>query len=291
MPAERNILPGMNLFASDQRYHVNAVSYPPGGTCGPRTQRNLQIVYLLTGSVTVTVDEAVRTLRPGEMTLLWPGGHEFYQFAHNEPSRHAWVDAIDVATLPPALRLRRDQIPDVLPMSPTCEALLELALHGPTGAGHAREPLATGLAQALFGSFLHAAGLRFQTGAGQALPEPLRRLGPWVDRHLAEALSVPDLARAAGVSPQHLGRLCREHYGLGPLRWLWRRRCEAARALLADTGLRHHEIATRCGFASPYHFSRLMRTTFGAPPKELRRRAWGLGCSPCRVRTARSAKR
>ena len=35
------------------------------------------------------------------------------------------------------------------------------------------------------------------------------------------------------------------------------------------------EIALRCGFQTPFHFSRWVRETEGASPREVRARAWG----------------
>ncbi len=34
------------------------------------------------------------------------------------------------------------------------------------------------------------------------------------------------------------------------------------------------EIAYRCGFKDPFHFSRLVKKLQGLPPREVRRRLW-----------------
>ena len=53
---------------------------------------------------------------------------------------------------------------------------------------------------------------------------------------------------------------------------------DAATILFATRGfdnVRVSEIADRCGFKNPFHFSRLLRQMQGASPRKLRQRAWG----------------
>ena len=63
----------------------------------------------------------------------------------------------------------------------------------------------------------------------------------------------------------------------GVVLWLLGRgaiaRLEQGVQLLRHTGLNVREIAFRCGFASPFHFSRLVKARHGAAPRELRKGA------------------
>ena len=63
--------------------------------------------------------------------------------------------------------------------------------------------------------------------------------------------------------------------GLGqpPMQYLRGRRLAHARSLLADTELPAAEIAQRCGFADPAHFSRLFRGVVGMQPTAYRERS------------------
>jgi AraC-like DNA-binding protein len=49
---------------------------------------------------------------------------------------------------------------------------------------------------------------------------------------------------------------------------------ERGAALLSATGLTVSQIADRCGFKNPFHFSRLLRKMQGVSPRQLRQRAW-----------------
>jgi AraC-like DNA-binding protein len=44
--------------------------------------------------------------------------------------------------------------------------------------------------------------------------------------------------------------------------------------MLSATGLTVAEIADRCGFQSPFHFSRLVKKLQGCSPRETRARSW-----------------
>ncbi len=62
--------------------------------------------------------------------------------------------------------------------------------------------------------------------------------------------------------------------GCTPARHLWKFRLERGVAMLEETGHTVAEIAYRCGFKNPFHFSRLIKQQAGRPPREIRRRAW-----------------
>src|ERR687898_932145 len=62
------------------RVSVGTVTYPPGGTLGPRTQLDLQLVLVHAGSARVWVDEAPRLLAAGQVGLLLPGHRERFAF-------------------------------------------------------------------------------------------------------------------------------------------------------------------------------------------------------------------
>ena len=96
----------------------------------------------------------------------------------------------------------------------------------------------------------------------------------YLEDHFGEDECLKGAARAAGITPQHLIRLFRQHYQVTPGRHLWQTRVERGAGLLAATGLTVSEIADRCGFKNPFHFSRLLRKMQGLSPRQLRQRAW-----------------
>jgi transcriptional regulator GlxA family with amidase domain len=82
--------------------------------------------------------------------------------------------------------------------------------------------------------------------AGEGLAETCQ----WALEHLAEPLSVADLARHAGWAPRTLARHFAAETGLAPLRWLAAARIREARRLLEATDLPVDVIAARCGLGT-----------------------------------------
>ncbi|MEU6137205.1 AraC family transcriptional regulator [Nocardioides sp. NPDC047086] len=91
-----------------------------------------------------------------------------------------------------------------------------------------------------------------------------------MDRHYAEPLDVPAIARVAHVSPAHFSRRFKAVFGETPHLYLQRRRIERSMALLRDTSTPVTEVAITVGFTSLGTFSRTFRDIVGASPSHYR---------------------
>lgn len=93
----------------------------------------------------------------------------------------------------------------------------------------------------------------------------------YVRTHLADPkLSVAGVAKALGVSPDHLSRQFHRETGLNPSVWIARERITLARDLLAQTTLNVAEIGWSCGFNEPSYFIRVFRSHAGITPRAYR---------------------
>lgn len=83
----------------------------------------------------------------------------------------------------------------------------------------------------------------------------------WARRHLNEQLTVPQLARKAGLSERTFARRFREALGTTPLQWVLQERVRLAQELLEMTDEPVERVAQSAGFGSAtnlrYHFGRL----------------------------------
>lgn len=93
-----------------------------------------------------------------------------------------------------------------------------------------------------------------------------------MDRHYAEPLDVPALARIAHVSQAHFIRTFRATFGETPHRYLQRRRVERAMFLLRSCDRNVTEICLEVGFTSLGTFSRTFRDIVGESPTAYRAR-------------------
>lgn len=106
---------------------------------------------------------------------------------------------------------------------------------------------------------------------GRALD--LDTIDRYIDLHLAERVTVKDLARLACLSEAHFGERFRRHTGLTPYQYLLRRRLERASTLLRTVGAPLSEIAARTGFANQSALSHAFRRQHGQSPSQWRRSA------------------
>lgn len=93
----------------------------------------------------------------------------------------------------------------------------------------------------------------------------------WALEHLAERISVGDLARVAVMSERTYVRQFSRVAGTSPLRWLVAQRVAAARALLETADGSVEEIGAAVGFSDPAGFRRHFARVVGASPSVYRR--------------------
>ena len=84
--------------------------------------------------------------------------------------------------------------------------------------------------------------------------------------------NLEQLAERVGIGSRHLRRLFNRHLGASPLKIARSHRVQIARNLIVETDLSAREIASCTGFASIRQFNHSVKTTFGQPPSDLRRR-------------------
>ena len=100
----------------------------------------------------------------------------------------------------------------------------------------------------------------------------LRRVLAYVEGHLAEDISVADLANLACLSIFHFTRAFAAAMGMPPHRYVSRRRLESAKAMIASGHASLGEIAFACRFSSQSSFGRAFRRATGMTPAEYRRK-------------------
>lgn len=91
------------------------------------------------------------------------------------------------------------------------------------------------------------------------------------DRHYGDALTVADMASAAGLSPAHFSREFQRVFAEPPHQYLLTRRLERAASLLRDTDWSVTRICHSVGLTSVGSFTTSFRRIHGLSPTEYRR--------------------
>ena len=79
------------------------VEYGPGGSCGPRIQRDYQLVIMHEGTLDIEIDGTSLPLGTGQAILLCPGRREQFRFTPTAKTRHSWC-AVPPRKVPADLR-------------------------------------------------------------------------------------------------------------------------------------------------------------------------------------------
>jgi AraC-like DNA-binding protein len=97
--------------------------------------------------------------------------------------------------------------------------------------------------------------------------DPWQRVRDRLERDLGRPLALTDVARAAGVTPDHLIRGFRKRFGMAPMAWRARATLRQACVLL-EAGQPVKTVAHRLGFTDASAFTRAFRRLFGLTPTQ-----------------------
>ena len=98
----------------------------------------------------------------------------------------------------------------------------------------------------------------------------LRRVSTYIEEHLAEDLSLSELAAVAYLSPYHFARLFKASTGFAPHQYVIGRRIERAKLLLSTTNWSPTAIAHAVGFAHESHLALHFKRLTGLLPSSYR---------------------
>jgi AraC-like DNA-binding protein len=107
--------------------------------------------------------------------------------------------------------------------------------------------------------------------SGLAAPRAVRRVAEAMRADAAQAFTVADLARIAGVSPRSLQDSFQRYLGTSPMAYLREVRLSRAHRELREAGPGQNtvtEIAYRCGFVHLGRFAALYRRRYGVSPSQ-----------------------
>ncbi|MGZ4715043.1 MAG: GlxA family transcriptional regulator [Acidimicrobiia bacterium] len=184
-----------------------------------------------------------------------------------------WMHADALARRFPAVRVRSDVLftdeGDLL-TSAGKTAALDLCLHlirtdlGASAVNRVARRLVVPAARS---------GGQAQFIVAPATPRSSDGLAPtlaWAAEHLAEPITVADLAARAGLSPRQLARRMQAELQAGPLEWLHRQRVLRAQEMLETTDAGIDRIAARCGLGSAATLRRHFVRALGVTPTAYR---------------------
>ena len=244
--------------------------YTPGGVCGPRIQRDYQLVVMLTGEAHAVIDNEKMAFHSGQVALMMPGQHELVSYTKDKNTHHTWV-AVHPSYVPHELAVQLKAAPKTLTTSDLFSNLLDMVLTHPSYKGAAAMAFVDAMGIAMLREYLRIAENAEQD---MIIETPVDHAIQYMESHLGEDDCLSKAAEAADVTAQHLIKCFRNQLGTTPGKYLWQLRVERATGFLLHSGMTISEVADRCGFKTVFHFSRMFREHHGQPPREFRKTSW-----------------
>ena len=93
----------------------------------------------------------------------------------------------------------------------------------------------------------------------------------YIENRFDESVTLPDIAKAAGMNPTTLTALMKEEPGLTAIEYLMKYRITFAKKQLEFTSVPIKDIANMTGFKTVQHFSRVFKAQTDATPAEFRK--------------------
>lgn len=157
--------------------------------------------------------------------------------------------------------------------APVIGELCGLLRHQGRTRGPFNEPIVSGLGAALATQLManHFRTLQNEHPQHFLLPRPiLADMCAYIDAHLTEKLTLPALARVAGLSPSYFGQMFRAALGMSPMTYVLDQRVLRARVMLRRGDATVAEVAHAVGFSDQHQMNRHFRSLLHAPPSAYR---------------------
>jgi AraC family transcriptional regulator len=242
------------------------------------------IVLHLDGPVTVhrrvQKGESSRVIPPGGMFMM-PGGMDFgVRVEGTLQSLHLYLRRAVLEEVAGDLVAGDPAHVEILPRFGDSDPLIERLLLGVRDVLHDDDPSTTVyvdyLARAIVARLIrrHSSIGSARSPAGASTQNGGRQIGKAIDfmeANLEQALDLPMIAEATGLSPSHFARRFRAAVGRAPHQYLIQIRIDRAKRLLSETDRGIAEIAFACGFANQEHLTRLFKRSCGLTPAGFRK--------------------
>ena len=262
-----------NLWSVRVTAAPNVAVYPPGARFGPRDMREWEFVWLLEGDAIYRWKDAQNNgeieVSCGHLLLCRPGTRDEFEWDKVSRTRHGFfhfaLQSVPDAWSNASTWLHRRTLGEDDICAQLCRHILTWS-----GRDSAQIDAAASLLLAAFVTNQTRIGEAAPQRAPEAVERALAFLYDTLDRDAATAVTLHDLARAACVTPEHLCRVFKSATDLTPLQTVKLARLDRAAILLGRSNYGVGEIARLCGFASPFHFSRVFKENYGCTPRQLR---------------------
>jgi AraC-like DNA-binding protein len=220
---------------------------------------NLWQLHLYAYEADLAVNDTTHAIRPGRVSLIPPGTTVRYRYRGR--SEHIYVHLrLGSAGSPLGIPVIQDTGIHLAPLTAQLRQALSDWPHSPARA-----------TAEVWAALWRVARLDPPRTHGSTAAHPaVAAAVASIEARLAEPLTVKEIAKAAGVSHNHLTRLFRADTGKTVVGYIRARRMERARHFLQATTMSIPAIAASVGIPDLQAFNKACHRELGAPPRGIR---------------------
>jgi AraC-like DNA-binding protein len=228
--------------------------------------RDLWSLHLYSYSARLVVDGTVHSVGPGCLTLVPPAavmeyrylGPSEHLYAHLGTSGGYWSEGDDARGW--------SQVPLLQELGPALPGIRDLMT---SAIGHSAGLPARTRAD-MWTVLLRLAELGRSQHTDDVAQRYVAAAMSFIENYLAEAITVPDVARATGISHNHLTRLFRAQTNSTVVAHIRARRVARATHLLRQSTMSISAVAASVGIADLQAFNKTCRAATGLSPRQIR---------------------
>jgi AraC family transcriptional regulator of arabinose operon len=257
--------PTSGLLVTDAGYFPHAAEH---GRERPRGTRETVVIVCTGGIGWIRVEDRVTRVDSGYALVIPPQVPHVYWADAASPWTIWWLHATGehvatfLAVITPQRRETLVELRDTFRVTATVEDAVGYLEHDET---------VPSLISAAGAGWSLLAQLAADTAAGpRERVEPVRQAMEHLRHHFVRPVSVPALARTAGLSTSHFSALFHAATGGGVVEYAKRLRMARARELLITSSRSVAEIAENVGYHDPFYFSRQFNLVHGCSPSAYR---------------------
>ncbi len=236
--------------------------------CDPHFHSNIEIVYVITGQLEVTVESQHRILRAGEAAIS--DSYDIHTYGLVGPSSVQLL-IIPVELVGSFTRMMKEKTfaeHFLLDQSLTRE--IYAAMQKLQAMDHQTETLlAKGYLYEILGLITKGMTMvekRAESGIGN----PVRNMLRYLEKHFREPIQINDLAKQFGYHPDYLSKLWSTTLGCGFREYVNVLRSRYAADLIRNSDMALTDIAFEAGFGSIRTFYRAFNAVYNLTPADFR---------------------
>ena len=227
-----------------------------------------KLYFVTDGKCDIILDGIKHTVKKNELVLMPAGVRHSYGYSGNMPLKKYWchfeatagsVDLFDIFKISPVVCVKQPQRLTVL--------FEMLCANGDSISDEIRKK---GVLMQIIALLLEYSDYKTSGCFAGEYPE-LRAVSEYMREHLADGITVEDIAKMLHLHPNYCIRVFKQSFGYSPVRFFNNLRLDRAKQLLTGTNAPLCEIGKNIGCRDAYSFSKFFKSGVGVSPTKYRK--------------------